>query len=206
MRDLKTIFGRQLQLKRNQLLCIIDVFTKYACVKPLKDKKSKTVLNTFVKIVNESNCKPNKIWVDQGRELYNKLMHEWLDNNDILIYSTHNEGKLIMAERFIKTLKAEIYKQLAAIDSKSYLPCLNKLVHQYKNTYHHSINKKPCNADFSAVIEKIETNSKAPKFKVNDRVRITKYKIFSVKVTLKIGQKKYSLLILFRKVILGLIN
>ena len=49
------------------LLCVIDVFTKYAWVKPLKDKKGKTVLNTFIKIVNESNRKPNKLWVDQGR-------------------------------------------------------------------------------------------------------------------------------------------
>ena len=53
------------------LLCIIDVFTKYALVKPLKDKKGKTVLNDFTEIVNESNRKPNKLWVDQGREFYN---------------------------------------------------------------------------------------------------------------------------------------
>ena len=69
---------------------------------------------------------------------------------------------------------------MTANDSKSYLSYLNKLVDQYNNTYHHSINKKPINADYSALTEKIETNSKAPKFKVNDRVRITKYKnIFS---------------------------
>ena len=49
------------------LLCVIDVFTKYAWVKPLKDKKGKTVLNAFIEIVNESNRKPNKLWVDQGR-------------------------------------------------------------------------------------------------------------------------------------------
>ena len=90
------------------LLCVIDVFTKYAWVKPLKDKKGKTVLNAFIEIVNESNRKPNKLWVDQGREFYNKLMQEWLDNNDILMYSTHNEGKSVIAERFIKTLKSKI--------------------------------------------------------------------------------------------------
>ena len=90
------------------LLCVIDVFTKYA---PLKDKKGRTVLNVFVEIVNESNRKPNKLWVDQGREFYNKLMQEWLDNNDILMYSTHNEGTSVIAERFIKTLKAKIYKK-----------------------------------------------------------------------------------------------
>ena len=55
------------------LLCVIDIFTKFAWVKPLKDKKGKTVLNAFIKIVIESNRKPNKLWVDQGREFYNKL-------------------------------------------------------------------------------------------------------------------------------------
>ena len=88
------------------LLCVIDFFTKYAWVKPLKDKESKTVLNGFIEIVNESHRKPNKLWVDQGREFYNKLMQEWLDNNDILMYSTLNEGKAVIAGRFIKTQKS----------------------------------------------------------------------------------------------------
>ena len=90
------------------LLCVIDVFTKYVWVKPLKGK---TVLNDFIQIVNESNPKPNKFWVDQGRQFYNKLMREWLGNNDILMYSTHNEGKSVVAEKFIKTLKSRIYKK-----------------------------------------------------------------------------------------------
>ena len=63
---------------------------------------------------------------------------------------------------------------MTANDSKSYLPHLNKLGDQYNNTYHHFINKKPINAEYSALTEKIETHPKAPKFKVNDRVRITK--------------------------------
>ena len=75
----------------------------------MKDKKGKTVLSTFIEIVNESNHKPNKLWVDQGKEFYNN--DNTLDNNDILMYSTHNEGKSVIAERFIKTLKAKIYKK-----------------------------------------------------------------------------------------------
>ena len=59
------------------LLSVIDVFTKYAWVKPSKDTKGKTVLNAFIEILNEFNCTPNKLWVDQGREFYNKLMQEW---------------------------------------------------------------------------------------------------------------------------------
>ena len=72
--------------------------------KSLKDKKGKKVLNTFIEIANESNREPNNLWVDQGRELYNKLMQEWLDNNNILMYSTHNEEKSVTVEWFIKTL------------------------------------------------------------------------------------------------------
>ena len=86
-------------------LSVIDFFTKIAWIKPLKGKKGKTVLNTFIEIVDESNRKPNKLWVDQRKKFYNKLMQEWLDNNDILMYTTHNEGKLVIPERLIKTLK-----------------------------------------------------------------------------------------------------
>ena len=84
------------------------------------------------------------------------------------MYSTHNEGKPVIAERFVKTLKAKIYQKMTPNDSKSFLSYLNKLVDQYNNTYHRSINKKPINADYSALTKKNETNHKAPKFKVND--------------------------------------
>ena len=85
---------------------------------------------------------------------------------------------------------------MTANNDESYLAHLNKLVDQYNNIYHHSINKKPINADYSALIEKIETNLKAPMFNVNDMVRITKYENILVKVILKIGQEKYLLSIL----------
>ena len=62
-----------------------------------------------MEIVNESNRKPKKLWVGQGREFSNIIMQIWLDNNVILMYSTHNEGKSVIAERFIKTVKAKIY-------------------------------------------------------------------------------------------------
>ena len=124
-------------------MCFIDVFTKYAWVKPLKDKKGKTVFNAFIEIVNESNRKPNKLWIDQGREFYDKLLQKWLeDNNNILMYSPHNEGKSVITERFIKILKSKIYKKITANDSKYYVPYLIKSGDQFNNIYHHSINKK----------------------------------------------------------------
>ena len=63
-----------------------------------------------MEIVNESNRKPNKLWVDQGREFCNKFMKEWLDNNNIIIYSTLKEGNSVITKRFIKTLKSFMKK------------------------------------------------------------------------------------------------
>ena len=74
-------------------------------------QKGKTALNAFIKIVNGSNHKPNELWVGQGRDFYNKFMQEWLHNNNVLLYSMYNEDKSVIAERFIKTLKAEIHKK-----------------------------------------------------------------------------------------------
>ena len=96
------------------VLCVIDAFTVQAWFKPWKDKKGKTVLNAFMEIVYELNRKPNKLWVDQRREFYNELMQEWLDNNDIFEYSTHNKGNSVIGERFIKTLKPKIYKKTSS--------------------------------------------------------------------------------------------
>ena len=76
----------------------------------MTDKKPKTVLNGFSEIVNESKYKPNKLWADQGRELCSKLMWKLLDNSDVLMYWTHNEGKYVNAGRFIRTLKGKMYK------------------------------------------------------------------------------------------------
>ena len=73
------------------LLCVIDIYSKYPWVVPLKDKKDSATTNALQKFLNESHHKPNKIWVDKGSEFYNKPMKSWLQENDIEMYSTHNE-------------------------------------------------------------------------------------------------------------------
>ena len=92
------------------LLCVIDIFSKYTWVIPFKDKKGITITNSFQKILDESNRKPKKIWVDKDREFYNRSMKSWLEKNAIGMYSTHNEGKSVVAERVITTLKNKFYK------------------------------------------------------------------------------------------------
>ena len=83
------------------LLCAIDLHSKYAFVIPLKDKKGISIVNAFNKIIKQSERKPNKIWVDQGSEFDNNNFKKWLSDNNIIMYSTYNEGKSVVAERFI---------------------------------------------------------------------------------------------------------
>ena len=83
------------------LLCVIDIFSKYAWFVSLKDKKGVTIVDAFQKILDDSGRKPNKIWVDKGSEFYNNSFKKWLKDDDIEMYSMHNEGKSVVAKRFI---------------------------------------------------------------------------------------------------------
>ena len=124
------------------LLCVTDVFRKYAWLVPLKDKKRITIASDFQKILKESNRKPNKIWVDKGSEFYNSSFKKWLKDNDIEMYSIHNEGKSVVAERFIRTLKTKIYKYMTSISKNVYIDKLDDIVNEYNNTYHITIKMK----------------------------------------------------------------
>ena len=97
------------------LLCVISIYSKYAWVIPLKDKKGITLTIAFKKILDESNCKLNKIWVDKGNEFYNRSITSFLQTNDIEMYSANNEGKSVAAERFIRNLKNKIYKYKTSV-------------------------------------------------------------------------------------------
>ena len=125
------------------LLCVIDIFSKYAWVVPLKDKKRISIVKVFQSILKQSNRKPNIIWVDKGSEFYNAYFKKWLQDNDIVMYSTHNEGTSVVAERFIRTLKSKIYKYMTSISKNVYINKLDDIVNEYNNTYHTTIKMKP---------------------------------------------------------------
>ena len=93
------------------------------------------------------------------------------------MYSIHNEGKSVVAERFIKTLKNKIYKHMTAISKNVYFDVLNDIVDEYNNTYHRTIKMTPVDVKYDSFAEYIEeSNEKDLKFKVGDYVRISKYK------------------------------
>ena len=121
------------------LLCVIDIFSKYVWVVPLKDKKGVSIVNAFQKILKESDRKPNKIWVDKGSEFYNNSFKKWLKDNDIEMYLIHNEGKSVVAERFIRTLMTKIYRYMTSISKNVYIEKLDDLVNEYNNIYHRII-------------------------------------------------------------------
>ena len=124
------------------LLCVIDIFSKYAWVVPLKDKKGISVVKAFQSISKQSNRKPIKIWVDKGSEFYNAYFKKWLQHHDIVMYSTHNEGKSVVAERFIRTLKSKICIYMTSISKNVYINKLDDIVNEYNNTYHTTIKMK----------------------------------------------------------------
>ena len=93
------------------------------------------------------------------------------------MYSTHNEGKSVVAEKFIRTLESKIYKHMTSISKNVYIDKLDDMVDEYNNTYQTTIKTKPINVKDNAYINTDkEINNKDPKFKVGDHVRISKYK------------------------------
>ena len=90
------------------------MFSKYTFAVPLKNKKETNIVNAFQSILDNSKRKPNKIWVDQGSEFYNKFFKKWLKDNYIEMYSAHNEGNSVVPERCIRTLKNKIDKDMIA--------------------------------------------------------------------------------------------
>ena len=160
--------------KRFKFLCVIDIFSKYAWVVPLKDIKGVSIVNAFQKNLKQSNKKPNKIWVDKS-----SCLKKWLQENDIVMYSTHNKGKSLGTERFIRTLKSKIYKYITSISKNVYIDKLNDIVNEYNNTYHRTIKMKPIEVkDNTYINTDKEVNDKDPKYKLGDYVRTTKYKNF----------------------------
>ena len=118
-------------------------------------------------------------------------MKSFLQNNDIEMYSTCNEGKAVIAERFISTLKNEIYKYTISVSKNVHIDTLDDIVNKYNNTYHSAIKMKPVDVKLNSYVDSSkEINNKYRKFKIDDTVRISKYRnIFAKRSVIQIAQK-----------------
>ena len=114
-------------------ICVIDILSKCSWVIPLKDKKGIAVTNTFQKILNDSRRRPNKIWVDKLNEFYYRQMKSWLEKKYKKLHLIHNEGKSVVSERFIRSLKNKIYKHMTSISKNVYIGKLDDIVNEYNS-------------------------------------------------------------------------
>ena len=177
------------------LLCAIDLFSKYAWVVPIKDKKGTSIVNAFQKIISEGR-KPNKTWVDQVGEFYKNSFKDFLKINNIEMYSTYNEGKSIVAERFIRTLNNKIFIHMTAVSKSVNFDVLDNIVDKYNYTVHRSIKMKPIDVTSDSYAEYNEdSNVTKPKLKLVIMLGFQNTKTFLLKDTVKIGQNKFLLLV-----------
>ena len=106
-------------------------------------RKAITITNAFLKRLDQSGCKPNKIWVNKGSEFYNRPTKSWLQDHDIEIHSAHTEGKSVATERFIITLINKIFKYMTSTSKNVQVDKLDDIANECKNTYQRTIKMKP---------------------------------------------------------------
>ena len=160
------------------LLLVIDIFSKYGWIIPLKNKEGKTVASALKTIFKER--KPEKMWLDKGKEFYNKDVKGLIE-----LYSTENEEKSSVVERWIRTMKEKMWKYFTDNNTNVYIDILPDLVKYYNNTKHSSIKMIPVKASekkneltvwrnlYPNRLDILDIN---PKFSVGDKVRISKKK------------------------------
>ena len=160
------------------LLAVIDVFSKYGWLVPLKDKTGKSVAMALKTIFKER--RPEKMWVDKGKEFYNKNVKELVE-----LYSTENEEKSSVVERWIRTMKERMWKYFTDNNTNRYVDVLPDLVKGYNNTRHSSIKMTPVEASQeknelrvwrTLYPDHLERRDINPEFSVGDKVRISKKK------------------------------
>lgn len=163
------------------ILVVINVFSKFVWVKPLKSKSAKDVSSSIKKIIKDVGA-PNNLQTDMGKEFFNKDFKKLMDEFNINHYNTYSNLKASVVERVNRTIKNLMWKKFSLRGNFKWIDILDEIVKKYNNTIHSTINKKPneVNVKNEADILKssfthIKTvDPKIPKFKVGDFVRISK--------------------------------
>ena len=158
------------------------LFSKYGWIVPLKTKTGLEVSKAFESIFKKA--KPKKLWIDKGNDYYNKNELDLLAKNNIEIYSTENEEKSSVCERWNRTIKEKMYKRFTMQNNTVYIDILPKILASYNNSRNRSIgmtpngNRKPENYGkvYFDLYGDLAESQKKPAFKIGDAVRISKYK------------------------------
>ena len=162
------------------ILMIIDVFSKYGWAVPLKTKSGPEVSQALRQILQKNKCK--KLWVDSGREFYNKNVYKLLKENDIEMYSTNNDEKCSVVERWNRTIKTQLWRYFSANGTQKYIDILQPLIDKYNATKHRSIGMTPLEARKPSnhpqvfknlYFKKEQVRRIKPRYAVGDKVRIT---------------------------------
>ena len=160
------------------IIKIIDLFSRHAWSIPLKNKTVKSIVEAFRRVTNSINYKPKKLWADDDSEFYNKTFKKWLNDNNIEMYSTFNEGKAVVIERFNRTLKNKIFKYFTANETYRYIDILSSLIDEYNNKKHSSTGLTPnelyLNKNKQKISKKINYHFLMIS-KIGDKVRINKF-------------------------------
>ena len=164
------------------ILVVLDVFSRYAWARPLKNKTGNEVANAFKDILRGGRgCK--KLWCDRGTEFYNVSLRRVLEDSNIEIYSTHNEPKASIAERFIRTLRKKMESNYILTQTTVWYDILPQLIHEYNNAYHRTIKTTPEKASQPENYHQVYHNlyagageSMSQKFYIGDKVRISLHK------------------------------
>ena len=159
------------------ILVVLDVFSRFAWARPLKNKSGKEVANALKNIIEVDRRRPKKLWTDEGTEFYNVDVSRVL--NGIELYSTHNEPKAAIAERFIRTLREKMETNYILTQSTIWYDILPELLREYNTSKHRTIKMTPEEASkpknyyrVSACFKHVK-NKDPPSFSVGDKVRIS---------------------------------
>ena len=167
------------------ILVALDIFSRFAWARPLKTKTGKEVTGALRDIFTKSGRKPSRIWSDDGTEFFNSQVQGLLRENGITLYSTFNEPKASIAERFIRTFRRKMEMHYIVTQSTVWYNVLQDLINEYNSDFHRSIGMSPNDAikieNYAKVFDKQYSKpklapSKNPLLEVGDKVRISLHK------------------------------
>jgi len=168
------------------ILCIVDVFSRFAFAAPLKRKTAVDVFAALSYIVEVSGRKPKKLWVDEDKAFYNSLFKQWCQSNNVQMYSTYSTEKSVIVERFHRTLKVIMHRRFTAENTHRWVEMLPELIKQYNYSYHSTLGTAPWNATQSVYKNWVEQRvnppiqsggeNREPKYKIDDVVRVARLK------------------------------